>query len=684
MQYSDALPLGMMLVDEFELNDVLGQGGFGITYRATDVALRRQVAIKEYFPEFAAYRGTTLDVMPRSEQAEHDLRIYLEKFISEAQILASLPHPNIVRVNRVFSAFRTAYIVLDYVEGQNLEQWLTNLGRIPTQEELDFLCSRLLDALDIVHRNKIVHRDIKPDNIYIRAVDKSPVLLDFGSARPDAALTNRASRPVVSEHYSPLEAYGTGNLDVTVDIYGFAATLYRAIVGQPPPTAIARYQNEQIYSLAALAPEGFRPEFLHAVDRGLALNARYRPQSVPEWRREISPGAAGLRTADRPLGSTTAPPQTGEIQPTGLPGTAMPSASPRSWPRPETAEGQWPASAQTTARTGGFGEGTVQGATIPGTMAPGTMIPGTMIPGTMVQGAMVQGETKPLPVAPTPAGKTNTAAIITGTVAVAVALGALAAYQFGGFGRPASTPVPGAAPPLTAAQPSKGAAPIVEATGIDSALASAIDVVIVIDTTRDAKPWLPAVATGVNQFVVQNVARLGPLRMGLVFYRDYTLTNDCNIEYVTKWGSELSNSIGADTAAKVSTALGAETTTRCGSDEEQEAVLDAVNKALTETDWKSRNKRVVLVIAGASGHSLNDQRKNPLRLTVERLRELADKAVVRVDVLLVSPDPSPTADDLAALATNRGGRLKGTFSTFPTRGDLVSAAVSRALASTLD
>jgi serine/threonine protein kinase len=180
-----ALPPGYRLL-EYRIDGVLGQGGFGIVYAATDTHLNARVVIKEYLPEELAYRAADDSVSPRADQDQDHYQHGLDDFLVEARTLATFRHPNIVRVARFFEANRTAYMVLEYERGQSLKQWRRRLGELP-EEAIVALLAPLLDGLAAVHRSGYLHRDIKPDNIYVRDEDGSVVLLDFGAARQATA-----------------------------------------------------------------------------------------------------------------------------------------------------------------------------------------------------------------------------------------------------------------------------------------------------------------------------------------------------------------------------------------------------------------------------------------------------------------------------------------------------------------
>ena len=165
----------------YEIKTILGQGGFGITYLATDLNLHRDVAIKEYLPTELAIRGDDSSVHPVSETQSHQYSWGLERFITEARILAKFKHPNIVPVQAVFEENNTGYMVMQYEHGQSLQEKLADNNAMDESELLEIVLP-VLDGLELIHDAGIIHRDLKPDNIFIQT-DGNPILLDFGSAR---------------------------------------------------------------------------------------------------------------------------------------------------------------------------------------------------------------------------------------------------------------------------------------------------------------------------------------------------------------------------------------------------------------------------------------------------------------------------------------------------------------------
>jgi len=285
-----ALPIGTELAGDYRIRRVLGAGGFGITYLAEETPLNRGVAIKEYFPsDFAAREGTTL-VRSKSRGQEEDYKWGLERFIEEAQALATFDHANIVRVYRYFRQNNTGYMVLKLEDGRSFKSWLDGLGRRPRQEELDAITAPLLDALEMIHAGAFLHRDIAPDNIIIRP-DGSPVLIDFGSARREVASHMRTMSVLVKPGYSPVEQYAQDSKrqGPWSDIYALAATLYHAVTGKRPADAPARMQTDDLIPAATVALGNYRRSFLGAIDTALALAIDKRPQSIAAWRPLLLP-----------------------------------------------------------------------------------------------------------------------------------------------------------------------------------------------------------------------------------------------------------------------------------------------------------------------------------------------------------------------------------------------------------
>ena len=300
----NALPPGYPLL-EYTLDSVLGYGGFGITYLATDHNLRCNVAIKEYLPSDQAVRGADCIVQPKSPGAAEIFQWGLSRFIDEARALASFNHPHIVRVLRFFEANGTAYMVMELISGQPLSEWVKRMRPL-TEAALLAVVRPILDGLAVIHANGFVHRDIKPGNIHMRS-DTDPVLLDFGAARKPTGRTGGELTAIVTPGYAALEQYHSrGNQGPWTDLYSVAAVMYGVITGQRPIEAPARVRNDPLPKAIDVADRTLYSEtLLRAVDWGLAAAEEQRPQSVQAF----------LQALPRGL------PRTSSGLPTELPGT---------------------------------------------------------------------------------------------------------------------------------------------------------------------------------------------------------------------------------------------------------------------------------------------------------------------------------------------------------------------------
>ena len=285
--HKQALPPGFRL-GAYHVVRVLGVGGFGVTYVCEHTGLAVQVAVKEYLPNEIAVRDGT-EVHPKSAGDREGFEWGLSRFLDEARTLARFEHPNVVRVRDCFEANSTAYIVMDYEEGEPLDALLRRHGTL-TEAQLNRVLLPVVDGLRQVHAAGFLHRDIKPANIFVRRSDESPVLLDFGSARQALGRRSRSVTAIASAGYSPPEQYESdGHQGAWTDIYALSALCYRAITGDVPMEAprrqgqLLRMQTDPLPKLAEAGREDYSPEFLEAVDRGLRVIEAERPQSLDEW-----------------------------------------------------------------------------------------------------------------------------------------------------------------------------------------------------------------------------------------------------------------------------------------------------------------------------------------------------------------------------------------------------------------
>lgn len=288
-----ALPRGSM-IGHFRIERLLGKkGGFAFTYLALDTRLRRPVALKELFPNGLVVRqGTNVMPIAKDKETTSMWSWALRKFKEEARHLARFRHPNIVVVSDLIEANQTAYIVMHYVEGRSLDEILKEMGHPVKEGFLMHVLNGVLSGLEAVHKEGILHRDIKPNNIYLtRRGDV--ILLDFGAARPQVRVNQQseASFCVHADGYSPFEQYSLmSRLTPATDIYAVAATMVRAISGERPPSATDRSIHENYVPLVHRFRGYYSPELLEGIDAGMAIEATKRPSSVSEWRSMLSRG----------------------------------------------------------------------------------------------------------------------------------------------------------------------------------------------------------------------------------------------------------------------------------------------------------------------------------------------------------------------------------------------------------
>ena len=233
-----ALPAGT-LIDSFEIRRVLGTGGFGITYEAYDRSLQCVVAIKEYFPSGLVSRDSDSTIHPRSSDQTSAFDYGLERFLSEARILAKFQDNSIVRVSRFLEANNTAYLVMEFEDGKALSDVIVRMGRL-NEKQAKAVAVHILRGLQAIHAKNFLHRDIKPSNVVIRKKGP-PVLLDFGAARMALEHQIGAMTVVLTPGYAPIEQYSAdAQQGPYSDLYALGGTLYHCVTGHPPSAATQR------------------------------------------------------------------------------------------------------------------------------------------------------------------------------------------------------------------------------------------------------------------------------------------------------------------------------------------------------------------------------------------------------------------------------------------------------------
>ena len=293
------LAVGSVLKEQYRIGRVLGQGGFGITYLGWDLYLDMPVAIKEYYPSGMVMRDTTV-TMGVSDITGEDGRFHnnRDRFMREAKMLARFSQmEEVVQVKNFFLANNTAYIVMEYVEGITLKQYIKDRGgRIPPQEAFAIL-GPIIRALSKVHKTGIIHRDISPENIMMLPQGGAK-LLDFGAVRSVGTPTvekelTKSTEAILKQGYAPLEQYQKkGSLGPWTDVYALCGTVYFCVTGTVPPDAPARvlgYEELDMESLGVI-PRQQRDALLH----GLELRADSRTPDMQTLFEELFPPAESL------------------------------------------------------------------------------------------------------------------------------------------------------------------------------------------------------------------------------------------------------------------------------------------------------------------------------------------------------------------------------------------------------
>lgn len=280
----------------YVIERVLGQGGFGIVYKAHHDHLNDPVVIKEFLPsELAGRSSSTVVAHSGSKQGLYE--DCLQRFMHEGRVLVKLRHPNVVRCRDLFTDNGTAYLVMDYEDGLPLDELVTTLeaqGSRYSEAQLMHFLMPLIDGLAYVHQQGILHRDIKPANVFIRRGDGSPVLLDFGAAK-QTLLKASQSRSPYTEFYAPLEQIaGEGEAHATMDVHAFGGLMYRLVTGTLGPRAETRAmklsggQQDPLIPAAQLAGDHYSAELLATIDACLAFRSDDRPQTMEELRSRLA------------------------------------------------------------------------------------------------------------------------------------------------------------------------------------------------------------------------------------------------------------------------------------------------------------------------------------------------------------------------------------------------------------
>lgn len=274
----------------YRIERILGQGGFGITYLATDLTLDRLVAIKEFFPkDFCDREGDTSHVTFGTRSTGAIVNQLKAKFLKEARNIAKFDNPGIIRIFTAFEENNTAYYIMEYIEGTTLSDIVKHNGPMSPDWALYYI-DKVGEALDFVHSHHMNHLDVKPANIMVRAADYTPVLIDFGLSKQYDSQGNQTSMTPtgISPGYAPLEQYyygGVSEFSPQTDLYSLAATLYYLLTGVVPPPSM------KLVDQPLPIPSSIPRYLVNPIMRAMSTTRLNRHENIREFLNEIhNPG----------------------------------------------------------------------------------------------------------------------------------------------------------------------------------------------------------------------------------------------------------------------------------------------------------------------------------------------------------------------------------------------------------
>ncbi len=283
----ETLPQGAQ-VGAYRIIKAIAKGGFSLIYLATNEDNGEEVVIKEYMPKKIARRDADQRIVPISADYTENLHHGRRLFFQEVKALASLQHPNIVRVNAFFLANETGYLVMPNERGRNLGAYLhARKGGLSTSFILEVFVP-ILDALALLHRQSMLHLDVKPGNIHLRHGNQ-PLLLDLGAVHPLSRGRLRGGQ-VITAGYSPVEQYfRAGQVGPWTDVYAVGASIRTCMEGRTPQPAPERQKEDKVIPAKEAMKERYPDFLLEAVDWSLSMDAAKRPQDAAELLNVLAP-----------------------------------------------------------------------------------------------------------------------------------------------------------------------------------------------------------------------------------------------------------------------------------------------------------------------------------------------------------------------------------------------------------
>jgi serine/threonine protein kinase len=288
-------------LQKYRIERVLATGGFSFVYLARDEK-NKTVAIKEYLPSTLPLRvnGAAQPQVPEEEVAR--FRAGMKCFFDEAAVLARLSHPNVMRVLDFFRANETVYLVMRYERGRSLHEQIKSRREPPEELWMRNTFAQLLDGLREVHKNKLLHLDLKPANVYLRE-DGTPLLIDFGAARQILSAGGMKLPPSYTPGFAPPEMHvhtRREELGPWSDVYSIGATMYSCLAAAAPPPANVRLQRDQLVPASREFAGKYAPDLLEITDWCLRLDPKQRPQSLLSLQKALLGEMSGEKPDHRP------------------------------------------------------------------------------------------------------------------------------------------------------------------------------------------------------------------------------------------------------------------------------------------------------------------------------------------------------------------------------------------------
>ena len=268
-------------IDNYLVEGVIGGGGFSIVYRAFDAEMGESVVLKEYFPNLLSVRGDNNEIVPISAKKKSAFDVGMQQFFAEAHALSKISHPNVINIINVFRSNNTAYMVSKMQPGKDLRWMIKRCQGDLDQNFIQKVMPPIMSGVDTLHQSGILHLDIKPANILLRA-QGGPLLLDFGASKTMSKQERFSSFQTLTPGFAPPEQHHKKELGPGSDIYAIGATIYACVTGRPPPTSLKREQKERELKLKG-AEKNVSASVVEALKWSLELEIEKRPHSITEF-----------------------------------------------------------------------------------------------------------------------------------------------------------------------------------------------------------------------------------------------------------------------------------------------------------------------------------------------------------------------------------------------------------------